>query len=242
MGWFDRRRGRPSFKKRDHERKVVHKNEPPKKPSPVSMPPVKTPPEPPKVEFGTLSGTTEERLKSYLGVLVPTFYGDVILNCNLLNDSMFGGRKVLVPSLILAIIFAESQGNTYAVRYEPGFFKWLMTKVTGRTIRVNKHLISRQTEEVMRSTSFGLMQIMGQTARELGYQGVFLTQLTNSATNIRYGCKYLASRIKLFSKKEDYIAAYNSGSPKYRNGKLINEDYVVKIHKYQALIQRELNK
>jgi len=134
------------------------------------------------------------------------------------------------PKLVKAIIEVESSNEVYAVRHEP-YFRWLynVEDYTG--------LQTTATEETMQKTSWGLMQIMGATARELGFEGRFLVELINPETNIEYGCKYLAglrdrfqhldSQIAIFD--DNKVAAYNAGSPRRENGEFVNQDYVDKI-------------
>jgi soluble lytic murein transglycosylase-like protein len=47
------------------------------------------------------------------------------------------------------------------------------------------------TEEMAKAVSFGLMQIMGETAREFGFKGRFLTELCDPETGLEYGCRKL---------------------------------------------------
>ena len=51
------------------------------------------------------------------------------------------------------------------------------------------------TEEIARSISWGLMQVMGQLARERGFAGKFLSALCDPATGLDVGCTVLASKL-----------------------------------------------
>jgi hypothetical protein len=135
--------------------------------------------------------------------------------------------------LILAIIKVESAGYSYASRYEPGFHKWLQGKLVGRNIQPRVGFITRETEMFNRATSFGLMQILGQTAREMDYNRTYLAELFDIDVNLFWGCKYLATRMIKYPAVTDYIAAYNSGTPKYKSGRLINEAYVKSVLNYR---------
>lgn len=178
-------------------------------------------------------------LDHYITYKVPELYPIVSRHCDRVNKTEFGNELLLHPTLVLSIIYCESAGNPYASRYEPKFFSWLMSRIKGTKIRPSSG-VSVATEEVMRATSFGLMQILGQTARELGYSKLFLTQLVEPDINIFYGIKYLVSRMKRFHTKEEYIAAYNSGTPKYRGEVLVNQDYVSKVCAVQGQIKKAL--
>jgi len=88
----------------------------------------------------------------------------------------------LDPALVCAVCAHESDGwQQFAVRYEPGFYSRYIESMTGLS----------QTEKTMRATSFGLMQIMGQTAREFGFDGKFLTELLEPLNAVIYGCRKL---------------------------------------------------
>ena len=82
---------------------------------------------------------------------------------------------------MLAVCTHESSWESWAVRYEPAFFSRYIEKMTGLT----------ETEKHMRATSFGLMQIMGQVAREKGFSDKYLTALCDPTNGITYGCKKL---------------------------------------------------
>jgi soluble lytic murein transglycosylase-like protein len=86
----------------------------------------------------------------------------------------------LDAAVVCAVCEQESQWNKWAVRFEPAFFE---------KYEVPLHLAT--TEEYSRAFSFGLMQVMGQTAREFGFTNRFLSELCDPATGILFGCKKL---------------------------------------------------
>lgn len=86
----------------------------------------------------------------------------------------------LDPDLVCAVCEQESSFNPWAIRFEPTFFDHYIAP---------QHL--RPTEAYGRAFSYGVMQIMGQTARELGFAGQFLVALCDPQTGIEYGCKKL---------------------------------------------------
>jgi len=131
----------------------------------------------------------------------------------------------LPPELITAIALEESSMNPWEARFEPAFLS--------RYIRPNvQHwgTCSLETERNFRATSFGLMQIMGEDAREKGFTGPFLTQLCDPETGLDYGCKELAYlRDHYFAEFgwDGVIAAYNEGSPrKNPDGTWASQAYV----------------
>jgi soluble lytic murein transglycosylase-like protein len=94
-------------------------------------------------------------------------------------------QHVLDPALVCAVIEQESTWDFHAIRYEPAF-----------RARYVVPLDLAPTEEIARSISWGLMQVMGQTAREHGYSGRFLSALCDPACGISIGCVVLASKIE----------------------------------------------
>ncbi len=135
--------------------------------------------------------------------------------------------------LVFAIVQVESGGNPHAIRYEPAFFS---RYVAGKGHTVYSPC-SRATEEQLRAFSFGLMQIMGQSARELGFTGVFLTELLDPATGLDWGCRKLAQQVTRYKGDvESAVAAYNAGSARRDvNGLWVNQGYVEKVRKARGL-------
>jgi soluble lytic murein transglycosylase-like protein len=116
------------------------------------------------------------------------------------------------PQLLAALIHQESSGNPYAVRYEPAFLKRYLESKTKKTI--GGHVPSQcswQTEVQMRATSFGLMQIMGQVARERGFQGEFLTELCDPAVNLKWGSEFLQTLLHKHDTTEKALLRWNGG-------------------------------
>jgi soluble lytic murein transglycosylase-like protein len=93
-------------------------------------------------------------------------------------------RHRLDPALVCAVIEQESSWNSYAIRYEPTFRE--------RYVAV---LELAPTEEIARSTSWGLMQVMGQVAREHGFARQFLSGLCLPEIGVEIGCAVLANKL-----------------------------------------------
>lgn len=112
----------------------------------------------------------------------------------------------LDPALVCGIVEQESGWNPYAVRYEPGFYR--------------RYLASRYpdgpgTEGTCRAISWGLMQVMGETAREAGFDASSLAALCDPATGLQIGCRVFKG--KLEKAKGDVVKAllrWNGGSNK----------------------------
>jgi soluble lytic murein transglycosylase-like protein len=93
-------------------------------------------------------------------------------------------RHALDPALVCAVIEQESAWDPHAIRYEPGFRSRYVAPL---------HLPA--SEEIARSISWGLMQVMGQVAREHGFAGKFLSALCEPAEGIESGCRVLAAKL-----------------------------------------------
>lgn len=113
-------------------------------------------------------------------------------------------KYLIDNALICALIEHESDGwKMYAIRFEPGFYSKYIEQLKGLTA----------TEAYARSFSWGLMQIMGQTARELGFQGKFLAELCDPDIGIDYGCKKLRHCLDRHPNDEKAaLLEYNGGS------------------------------
>jgi|SRR5579864_8255987 len=109
--------------------------------------------------------------------------------------------------LVCAVIEQESSWNPWAVRYEPLFFKSYIKPGNPD---------SPSTSQVMRACSFGLMQVMGQTAIEFGWRGTFLTELCDPDTGVDFGCRKLQRELMLHGNAPGALQGYNGGgNPNY---------------------------
>lgn len=94
----------------------------------------------------------------------------------------------LDPALVCAIVEQESSWNPWAMRYEPAFFaKYVANLYTNNKITAS--------EAYARGFSWGLCQVMGQVAREMGFDGPFLSQLCEPETGLAVGCKLLRKKL-----------------------------------------------
>ena len=126
---------------------------------------------------------------------------------------------------VLAIAKIESSFDIHAIRTEKQN-PWLYRC----DYYAKKNNITIHTEETLQHCSFGLMQLMGSTARApLNFHGNLL-RLTDPKLNIHYGVKYYAwlKRRYPMASQEDLASAYNGGHPMRRKGQsgYINQHYV----------------
>src|SRR5271168_45015 len=90
----------------------------------------------------------------------------------------------LDPALVCAVVEQESAWDAHAIRYEPAF-----------RARYVAPLELPPTEQIARSISWGLLQVMGQVAREHGFQRPFLSALCDPAVGLAIGCTVLAAKL-----------------------------------------------
>jgi soluble lytic murein transglycosylase-like protein len=116
----------------------------------------------------------------------------------------------LDPALVCAVIEQESAWNPWAVRYEPGFLsRYVAPLYTAGKLSA--------TEAYTRSMSWGLMQVMGQVAREFGFAADSLAELCDPATGVELGCLILAKRMaRACGDAPEALLAWNGGAnPNY---------------------------
>ncbi len=129
----------------------------------------------------------------------------------------------LDDALVCAVCEQESAWNPFALRYERAFYV--------RYIEGNSSLGNlSSTEMESRAFSWGLMQLMGQTAREAGYAGQYLSALCDPQIGLAFGCKVLKKKLdSAGGDTANALLAWNGGS---------NPDYpgqvLARMAKYQV--------
>jgi len=128
--------------------------------------------------------------------------------------------QALDPGLVCAVVEQESAWNPWAIRYEPLFFsKYVASLYTNNKISAS--------EAYARGFSWGLMQVMGQVAREAGFDALFLSALCDPEQGLAIGCKVL--RKKLDAAAGDTaraLLAWNGGgNPNYAAQVLARRSY-----------------
>lgn len=159
----------------------------------------------------------------------------------------------LPVELVAAIVLVESSGNTFAWRPEP-YYRWLWDVSHNAPFRAASQDVVKKVppddfcseygtasaEWLGQQASWGLMQVMGAVARELGLDPQApLTQLCDPQIGLAFGCAHLANLQRRFKAKHGWVgvaAAFNAGSVRFdTNGALVNRAYVAKLSRFVDL-------
>jgi soluble lytic murein transglycosylase-like protein len=91
----------------------------------------------------------------------------------------------LPAELVCAVVEQESNWNPWAVRFEPAFERRYIHPALPA---------APTTEELSLAISWGLMQTMGQSAREHGFKERFFTGLCHPEIGLEIGCRVLSHK------------------------------------------------
>lgn len=136
----------------------------------------------------------------------------------------------LSPALIAAVIHVESSGCQWAGRYEQAFYSQYIHPRPFEMLPGHRPTrVTNATEKRWRATSWGCMQIMGETARENGYEREHLSELCDPAINIELGARILRKFIDNTDTLDKALLRWNGGGDKGYPGRvqlaLDNGDY-----------------
>lgn len=116
----------------------------------------------------------------------------------------------------LALLLHESAGGDAAAwRYEPGFYKKYLQGRTQQSlggIWPTADPMAISLEYYHRACSWGHSQVMGQTARELGFKKWTLVELIRPELNIPLGAKYFKRCLEKKGDLFDALLCYNGGA------------------------------
>jgi len=136
-------------------------------------------------------------------------------------DIVRNGAKAhgLNEAIVLGLVEQESQFNPYAFRLEPHMWERVQAipyeKLSGHKPQT---LPTKHTERVARAISWGLTQILGESARHyLKFADDNLTQLLDPTINVELGCCFL-SRLYAASKGTTQIEKYRAALLAYNGG------------------------
>jgi soluble lytic murein transglycosylase-like protein len=124
--------------------------------------------------------------------------------------SRAAAAQSLDPALVCAVVEQESGWNPWAMRYEPAFFaKYVANLYTNNKISAS--------EAYARGFSWGLMQVMGQVAREAGFDALFLSALCDPEQGLATGCKVLRKKFDAMAgdMTRALLAWNGGGNPAY---------------------------
>jgi soluble lytic murein transglycosylase-like protein len=148
----------------------------------------------------------------------------------------------LPAAIVASMVEQESAGNPEAWNPEPPYpYLWDVKRNRKFVLLPGEALAKspperfptlqgdRDQEWWAQQASWGLLQIMGATARELGCRAEYLTHLVADPTaGLEYGCLYLARLLKRCGTIDGAISAYNAGSPQPPGSKVWHA-YVVPV-------------
>ena len=151
----------------------------------------------------------------------------------------------LDPLLLEAVVVKESSGNPWAWNPEPQYrYLW--------DVRLRRPFRTLTPEEIKseippkdfptlagdrdqeywgQQASWGLMQLMGAVARELGFKGGYLPEICDPGINLRLGAQHLSSRLRWAQGNVPAaLAAYNGGTAGGPTGALKRSgEYAAKV-------------
>lgn len=121
----------------------------------------------------------------------------------------------LDATVMCALVEQETLWNPWVNRYEQGFENDYGKTIIPEAQQFAKTAlfeVSTSTEIKNRCNSWGLGQILGQTAREFGFTGE-MARLTDPQTGLEYACRKFADCLKRSAGNlQNALARYNGGS------------------------------
>lgn len=146
---------------------------------------------------------------------IPSTFADMMIGVLADFDILDGDI-----ALFAGWVATESAFNPWAIRYEPAFFSRYVKPLTGNL---------SATERNARATSWGLLQMMGQVARENGFSATYLSSLCEPLINLELGAKILKNRFAATGSWDGALASYNGGLGGNRRAPFRNQYYVDKV-------------
>jgi len=172
---------------------------------------------------------------------------------NIWNTALIWHGKISVRDFAVMLkgqCMQESEMNALAMRNELGYLSGKYAKTVNKTARALQKFIQIEYGEYFSvytlstdlSRSFGLLQIMGQRAYELGWRGDSFYDMETGLFNVNIGLFYGAKLAYQNLERYNYdftkaISAYNAGSYTARNS-----DYVSNVFKYMKRFEHDFDK
>lgn len=134
-------------------------------------------------------------------------------------------KNGLDARVLAAIITVESNWHPSAMHVEAHY-----RYVLNLALHARESGVSIDTERHLQRVAWGLTQLVGGTARSIGFRGP-LSGLLDPATNVHWGARYLGGLNRRYRNVWDCVAAYNAGSVRrnLKTGRYSNQSYVDKI-------------
>jgi soluble lytic murein transglycosylase-like protein len=138
-------------------------------------------------------------------------------------------QYVIDSALVKAIIEVESGWDETSFKFEKSLYEKYIQKPDSFKVVAPETI---DTTLVLLSSSMGLMQILGSTARSIGFNQR-LSDLFKPEINIDVGCRYLSMLWKNYYSKygiKGVISAYNGGKPLVNDDwTFVNQPYIDKV-------------
>lgn len=164
-------------------------------------------------------------------------------------------KNALDAVVVESLIVVESGGNPFAWNPEPRYcYLWdvrswrpfravTAEELTARFPPADFHALAGDDDNEWwgQQASWGLMQIMGAVAREMGFRDPYLPMLCHPVQNLTYGCLKLATDLKWARGDiRSALASYNGGRKgNAPDGALRNAAYAEKVLSQREAVARK---
>lgn len=155
----------------------------------------------------------------------------------------------LDADIVEAMVLQESNGRAWAWNPEPRYryfwdvkrhqpFRTLTpTEVASKWPPSDFPALTAERDQEWwgQQASWGLLQVMGAVARERGFMGSYLTELSDPALGLALGCQHYAAMVRL-AKGDAWtaVAMYNAGPGGFKSGQA--QIHVGKVKRFYAQI------
>jgi hypothetical protein len=139
-----------------------------------------------------------------------------------------------IQSVILAMCVRESSLDPWAIRYESHYSWPWQVKENARDLN-----ISFDTELQLQKFSYGLLQVMGGTARWQGFKGPLMQLCCDHRAAFDHGLNYFLYQFERYDKNiVKALCAYNGGNVKIVDGKYKNQTYADEVLQFRNQLKK----
>jgi hypothetical protein len=141
-------------------------------------------------------------------------------------------RHSVPPALLAGVIQEESDFKKYAERTEPAYQRNRKVRAAAKAwSQAHGGIPTVETELQDRARSMGLAQVMGERAREQGFDSTFLSALFDPDAAIDQGATLLHQLFTKYGRDTlAVISAYNQGNARKVRGTFANARYVYRVN------------